>query len=40
MTIELKKQIVAELDRKINQKIYSLYEKPAEDSSVMKQKRN
>jgi exonuclease VII small subunit/Mor family transcriptional regulator len=38
MTIELKKRILAELDRKINQKMDVLHEKPATDGSVMKQK--
>jgi hypothetical protein len=37
MTIELKKQILAELDRKINQKMDVLHEKPAEAGSVKKE---
>jgi membrane-associated HD superfamily phosphohydrolase len=37
--IELKRQILADLDTKINHKMYVLREKPAEDSLVMKQAR-
>jgi hypothetical protein len=39
MTIGLKKLILADLDAKMNQKMYALHEKPAVDSSVMKQMR-
>jgi hypothetical protein len=37
--IELRRQILMDLDIKLNQKIHALHEKPAEDSSVMKQAR-
>jgi hypothetical protein len=37
--IELKRQILADLDTKINQKLYTLREKPVDNNSVMKQAR-